>query len=148
MSQYKYFATVFDRMMDNIPYEEWKQYILQLFFKYGVKPCARIAEFDLKTEHFYENELDGKTFSEDMRDFSYIWRNEYSAVDHIHRYYLEFHVDGKVIREIHRQRAFGATDIKKAALTAGFTKATAYDAFTFTKPRRTSHRIYIVMRNV
>ena len=244
MSQYGYFATVYDRMMDNIPYEEWKQYILQLFFRYGVKPCGKITElgcgtgvmtrlladdgfdmtgvdlseemlyvarsrehepespqityfhqdmrelslpakqdgiisicdsmnylltledlyktmlaarnnlnpggifiFDLKTEHFYEYELDGKTFSEDMGDFSYIWRNEYSTIDHIHRYYLEFHVNGKVIREIHRQRVFGATDIKKAALNAGFTRAIAYDAFTFSSPRKKSDRIYIIMKN-
>lgn len=49
MSQYKYFATVYDRMMDNVPYEEWKQYILQLLFKYGVKPCAKIAELGCGT---------------------------------------------------------------------------------------------------
>ncbi len=35
MSEYQYFATVYDRMMDNIPYEEWEQYILQLLFRYG-----------------------------------------------------------------------------------------------------------------
>lgn len=276
MSQYEYFATVYDRMMDNIPYEEWKQYILQLLFKYGVNPYASIAElgcgtgvmtrllagdgfamtaidlsedmldiagsynikndiakmnkaaayndkevnvsrckgteaseeedafsniiylhqdmrelsllgkqdviisicdsmnylltdedlyktmhavknnlkqggifiFDLKTEYFYENELDDETFSEDMGEFSYLWRNQYSTVDHIHRYYLEFYVDGRVIREMHKQRAFSAMDIKNAALKAGFTSAAAYDAFTFNKPRKKSERIYIVMRNV
>ena len=82
-----------------------------------------------------------------MGDFAYIWRNQYSKVDHVHRYYLEFFVDGKVIREMHKQRAFSAQDIKAAAVKAGFSNAHAYDAFTFEKPRRKSERIYIVMKN-
>lgn len=122
-------------------------YKTMLAARNNLKPGV-IFIFDLKTEHFYENELDGKTFSEDMGDISYIWRNGYSTIDYIHRYYLEFHVCGKVIREMHRQRAFGATDIKKAALTAGFTRTAVYDAFTVAKPRKISDRIYIVMRNV
>ena len=32
MEQYTLFAKVYDRMMDNIPYEEWEQYLLQLLF--------------------------------------------------------------------------------------------------------------------
>ena len=253
MSQYKYFASVYDRMMDNIPYESWKQYLLELFYRYNVSPGAAITElgcgtgrmtrllsedgfdmtgidlseemleiarkngaskavnntqkyelksgikylhqdmrelslpdkqdaiisicdsmnyllfvddlyktmsavksnlkpdgvfiFDLKTEYFFVNELDGEIFSEDMGDFAYIWRNQYSKVDHVHRYYLEFFVDGKVIREMHKQRAFSAQDIKSAAVKAGFSNAHAYDAFTFEKPRKKSARIYIVMKN-
>ena len=164
MAEYKYFAKVYDRMMDNIPYEEWKQYLMQLFFAYDVPPCAKITElgcgtgvmtrllsdegfamtgvdiskemlnvargnsgsdityinsdmrsfeiyekqdaiisicdsmnylltnddlyrtmvaahsnlkgdgvfiFDLKTEYFFRSKLDGKTFAENMGDFSY-----------------------------------------------------------------------------
>ncbi len=240
MSEYQYFATVYDRMMDNIPYEEWEQYILQLLFRYEVKPCASIAElgcgtgvmtrllardgflmtgidlskemlqvagmhdssdikyiqqdmrelnlpekqdviisicdsmnylltdddiyktmyavknnlapggifiFDLKTEYFFENVLDGTTYKEDMGDFSYIWRNQYNKNEHIHKYYLKFNSDGRVIRERHRQRAFSAGDIKTAAIRAGFKKAVAYNAFTFAKPKRKSERIYIILRN-
>ena len=171
MAEYKYFAKVYDRMMDNIPYEEWKQYLLQLLFMYDVPPCSKITElgcgtgvmtrllcgegfamtgvdisedmlhvartnsefdtnaisyinsdmrtfnvsekqdaiisicdsmnylltnddlyrtmqsafsnlkdngvfiFDLKTEYFFRTKLDGKTFSEDRGDFSYVWKN-------------------------------------------------------------------------
>lgn len=45
-------------------------------------------------------------------------------------------MDGKVIREMHRQKAFGAIDIKKAVMKARFKSASAYDAFTFTKMRK------------
>ncbi|MBR1598532.1 MAG: class I SAM-dependent methyltransferase [Lachnospiraceae bacterium] len=241
--QYQYFATVYDRMMDNIPYEEWKQYILWLFYKYGVSPCADITElgcgtgimtrllakdgfnmtgidiseemlkvakantayniiyklgdmcnfslehkqdaiisicdsmnylitvedftkacicayyslldkgvfiFDLKTEYFFENELDGKTFSENMGDFSYVWKNKYDHVNRIHQYHLlfDFVADGRHEhkKELHRQRCYHASEIKEAAITAGFAHGAVYDAFTFDKPRKRSERIYVVLQ--
>lgn len=49
MAEYKYFAKVYDRMMDNIPYEEWEQYLLKLLFKYGVSPCAKMTELGCGT---------------------------------------------------------------------------------------------------
>jgi SAM-dependent methyltransferase len=49
MAEYKYFATVYDRMMDDIPYEEWEQYILLLLCRYGVEPCSRITELGCGT---------------------------------------------------------------------------------------------------
>ena len=49
MAEYKFFAKVYDRMMDNIPYEEWEQYILQLFYRYGVSPCSKITELGCGT---------------------------------------------------------------------------------------------------
>ena len=243
MESYNYFATVYDRMMDNIPYEEWEQYILQLLYVGGVAPDAKITEigcgtgmmtgmladegfsmtgidlsesmlkmakakrndinyinmdmrdihlsekqdvifsvgdsmnylltiddlsktmksardnlkknglliFDLKTEHFFKSQLDKYTYKEDLKDFSYVWKNSYDENKHIHYYYLWFKhktKDGiKRETEIHKQRAFFAKDIKEAALMAGFSHACAYDAFTFDKPKMQSERIYIVLRN-
>ena len=49
MATYKYFATVYDRMMDNIPYDDWEQYILLLLYKNGVKPDAKITEIGCGT---------------------------------------------------------------------------------------------------
>ncbi|MBE5925341.1 MAG: class I SAM-dependent methyltransferase [Lachnospiraceae bacterium] len=241
--QYRHFASVYDRMMDNIPYKEWKQYVLKLFYKYGVPPCADITElgcgtgvmtrllakdgfnmtgidiseemlkvaqaktsdrvlykladmrkfsldhkqdaiisicdsmnylitvedftkactcaynnlsdsgvfiFDLKTEYFFENELDGKTFSENMGDFSYVWKNKYDPVTRIHKYHLLFDcvVDDRREKkeELHKQRCYRASEIKEAAIKAGFTHASVYDAFTFDKPRKKSERIYGVLQ--
>lgn len=241
--EYQYFATVYDRMMDNIPYEDWKQYLLEMLYKYGVPPCADITElgcgtgvmtrllandgfnmtgidiseemlnvakeknignvaymkadmrdftlehkqdaiisicdsmnyllteddftkackcaynnmsdngvfiFDLKTEYFYKYELDGRKFSENMGDFSYVWRNKYDDKKHIHKYHLLFDCNesGKreIKEELHKQRSYFAGQIKEAALKAGFSHGTAYDAFTFEKPKKRSERIYVVLR--
>ena len=49
MSAYNFFATVYDNMMGNIPYEYWEQYILQLLCKFNVKPYSHIAELGCGT---------------------------------------------------------------------------------------------------
>jgi trans-aconitate methyltransferase len=242
MAEYKYFAKVYDRMMDNIPYEEWKQYLMQLFFEYDVPPCAKITElgcgtgvmtrllsdegfamtgvdiseemlnvargnsgsdityinsdmrsfeinekqdaiisicdsmnylltnddlyrtmvaahsnlkgngvfiFDLKTEYFFRSKLDGKTFAEDMGDFSYVWKNHYDSARHVHQYRLLFTYEenDNIIKEkeVHRQRVYTASDLKAAARKAGFSHIRGYDALTFDKPHKKSDRIYIVL---
>lgn len=237
-TSYKFFASVYDQMMDNINYENWKFYLLQLFFKYGVEPCSLVTElgcgtgmmtrllagdgfrmtgidlsedmlevaqnhkekvkkinyllqdmrsfqvndeqdaiisicdsmnylitvedlsqtmkaardnlkkggvfiFDLKTEHFFIEELDGQIFTEDLGDVKCIWRNEYDSDARIHTYTLEFSNGEK---EVHKQRVFGASEIKEAAKKAGFNGAVVYDAFSFDKPRKGSDRIYIILR--
>jgi len=38
MEQYTYFAKFYDRMMENIPYEAWEQYLLMIMFRYGAEP--------------------------------------------------------------------------------------------------------------
>ena len=242
MSSYNYFAKVYDRMMDNIPYDEWEQYILQLLYRNHVSPDACMTEigcgtgimtgllkdegfsmtgidlseemlevaktkrddieylhmdmrefhlsekqdviisicdsmnylltnddlyrtlksvrdnlkegglliFDLKTQHFFETELDGETFKEDLKDFSYVWKNKYDKEKCIHYYQLFFKYRSsegvKHETEVHRQRVFFANDIKEAAQKAGFKKSNVYDEFTFDKPRKNSDRIYIIMR--
>ncbi len=260
MSEYRFFATVYDRMMSDIPYDDWEQYILQLLYMGGVPPQACITElgcgtgimtrklaeagfrmtgidlsldmlrvagkseadervflpdkseegsgavrylcmdmrdfsvdqkqdaiisiadsvnyllteedmyrmmksvyinlkpggifiFDLKTEYLYKQFMHGRTFRENMGDFSYVWKNRYDDELHIHHYYLWFKYKKKgdigrwhTAREHHRQRVFGAEDIKQAAKQAGFRRAWVYDAFTFDKPRKNSERIYVVLR--
>lgn len=37
MEAYTSFATVYDTFMDNIPYEEWRGYLKELFWEYGIK---------------------------------------------------------------------------------------------------------------
>ena len=247
MEAYSYFSTVYDKMMDNIPYEEWEQYLLQVMEHFGVKPCSKLAElgcgtgtmsqllaedgfrvtgldlsqdmldvaaqksldaygdggqikymqadmrdfqlaekqdvivsicdsvnyllteedlyktfvsvrknlkekgvfiFDLKTEYFYEQVLDGRVYKGKADGVSYIWNNLYDPEARIHKYHLIFKDKHKQIREeLHRQHVFKAADIVSAARKAGFVKGAAYDAFTFDKPKKCSERIYIVLRN-
>ena len=104
--------------------------------------------FDLKTEYFFKTKLDGFTFSDDLGDFSYVWKNYYDNEKHIHEYALRFRIKEKegyrYERELHKQRTFTADEIKRAAKRAGYKKAAAFDAFTFNKPRKNSERIYLV----
>jgi hypothetical protein len=99
-------------------------------------------------------QLDGYSYKEKLKDFSYVWTNRYDMENHIHTYYLKFKLfeEGKkrkVINteeEVHRQRAFFASDIKEAALKAGFNSAKVYDAGSFDRPRVNSERIYVVLK--
>lgn len=250
---YKFFAKLYDKMMADIAYELWEQYLLQLLFRYKVPPMGKILElgcgtgrmtrllskegfkmtgldlseemleiakniendyktedkerekilynygdmrdfqlnekqdaiisicdsmnylltvddlsktmksarenlkpggvfiFDLKTEYFYKNELDGEIFTENLGEYSYVWNNFYIDEEHIHEYSLRFYEGayekGKepISKELHKQRAFFAKDIKDAAIHAGFDSAIVYDAFTYDKPRKNSERIYIIL---
>ena len=49
MREYEFFANVYDRMMKNIPYGEWEQYLLLLLFSFGVQPEASITELGCGT---------------------------------------------------------------------------------------------------
>ena len=49
MDTYKGFADVYDRMMDNIPYEEWGDYIISLLQQKGIMPGAHILELGCGT---------------------------------------------------------------------------------------------------
>ena len=49
MDTYKGFADVYDRMMDNIPYEEWGNYIISLLKDKGVMPGAHVLELGCGT---------------------------------------------------------------------------------------------------
>ena len=153
--------------------------------------------FDLKTEHLFMTQLDGYAYRENRGDFSYVWTNRYDRENHIHTYYLKFkHFEedvanegkkgfdnsdnfygsnnrdnesvsilGRILKrkktiakdekcrvlkieeEEHKQRAFFASDIKEAALKAGFKSAKVFDAGSFTKPLVSSERIYVVLKN-
>ena len=49
MKAYSEFANVYDKMMDNIPYEEWEQYLLTLMYKHGVSVSASVTEIGCGT---------------------------------------------------------------------------------------------------
>ncbi len=49
MQAYSKFASIYDKMMDNIPYADWKQYLLCLFYKNHIPAAAKIAELGCGT---------------------------------------------------------------------------------------------------
>ena len=72
METYTGFAEVYDEMMDNIPYVEWEEYLLQLLFLNNVKPDAIITEIGCGTGTMTELladegfKMSGIDLSEDM----------------------------------------------------------------------------------
>ncbi len=72
METYTGFAEVYDEMMDNIPYLEWENFLLQLLFLNNVKPDAIITEIGCGTGTMTELLADegfnmsGIDLSEDM----------------------------------------------------------------------------------
>ena len=247
MKEYTLFAKVYDEMMDRIPYEDWKQYLMMHMYRVGVPACGHIAEvgcgtgtmtgllsdvgfkmtgidlsedmlriaearqkqkeknrieyicadmrdfslrekqdavisvgdsmnyllseedlaatfisvkkclkpggvfiFDLKTDYFFGNVLDGHTYRDRYDDFLCIWKNVYNRQNRIHEYHLRFKSRDRELneyREVHRQRAFSADEIIRSAKKAGFTRGRAYGAFTFDKPVKNSERWYIILIN-
>ena len=72
MTAYSVFAKLYDKMMDNIPYEEWEQYLLMLMYKAGVSAAAAVTEIGCGTGTMtgllYEEgfKVAGLDLSEDM----------------------------------------------------------------------------------
>ena len=50
MDAYTSFASVYDTFMDNIPYEEWAEYLITILKEYGVKAKLGILNYILKLE--------------------------------------------------------------------------------------------------
>ena len=62
MDTYKGFADFYDRMMDNIPYEEWGDYIISLLKDKGVMPGAHVLELGWRKHHIFQTGYDNLLF--------------------------------------------------------------------------------------
>ncbi|TCK92389.1 methyltransferase family protein [Natranaerovirga hydrolytica] len=245
MATYESFATVYDRFMDEVPYEEWVQYIEKLFNAYSMDsklildlgcgtgnvtlPLSKkgyemigidnseemlmIAKekasqekanilylnqdmrefelygtvgcvisicdsinyileesdlldvfklvnnyldpeglfiFDLNTEYKYKSVLGNNVFGENKEHCSYIWENYYYEEDSINEYNLTLFVEENGLyrkyEEEHYQKAYDIETIKDLLKKSGLEFLEAYDAFTMTKPKADSERIYIIAK--
>lgn len=54
MTEYTIFARFYDKMMGNIPYDKMESYLIQLFYRFGVRPCGDIAEIGCGTGEMTE----------------------------------------------------------------------------------------------
>ena len=75
MEAYTGFAAVYDTFMDNIPYEEWCEYLTNLLCDYGVKDgllldlgCGTGSLTELLAERGYD--MIGIDYSEEMLDLA------------------------------------------------------------------------------
>ncbi len=106
--------------------------------------------FDLKTDHYFANEVGEQVFAEADEDVSYIWQNEYDEEERINQYLLTLFLqdeDGRYSRydELHEQRAYTLREIKKAARMAGMDFVAAYNESGHAATE-TASRMYIILR--
>ena len=89
-NSYTYFAKLYDSMMDNIPYDEWEQYLLQLMYRYNVMPGARVAELGCGTGNMTDRlsedgfRMTGIDLSEDMLEIAREKQGDREAIKYIH----------------------------------------------------------------
>lgn len=107
--------------------------------------------FDMNTEYKYEKVLADNTIAENREDASFIWDNYYDEEQKLNEYDLTIYVkeeDNLFARfdETHYQKAYSLETMKEIIEKAGMEYVTAYDAFTYDEPKKTSERIYIVAK--
>ena len=109
--------------------------------------------FDMKTEHFYRDELGQRTIAENLEDASFIWENEYDEQTKINSYLLTVYQvaddENDLFErsdELHRQRAYSVAEVKSLAEKAGLRYINVYNAFTRNEPDEKSERIYFIFQ--
>ncbi|MBQ8638643.1 MAG: methyltransferase domain-containing protein [Lachnospiraceae bacterium] len=107
--------------------------------------------FDLKTAHYFANEVGDRVFAEADEDVSYIWQNYYDEEASINQYELTLFLqeeDGRYSRcdEIHEQRAYRLEEVRAAIREAGMEFVAAYDGCSRKPADEKTNRMYFVAR--
>jgi ubiquinone/menaquinone biosynthesis C-methylase UbiE len=101
--------------------------------------------FDVTTEHNIVKYFHNQTFAENSDDYSYIWKNVYSHRDKICHTALTFFIrQGELFErfeEIHIQKIFEVSTVKKILHQTGYKMLSAHDMYTFNRWTRHSDRI-------
>ena len=87
MEAYTGFAEVYDTFMDNVPYEEWSQYLIEILKEYGVRNglvadlgCGTGAITERLAKHGYD--MIGIDNSEEMLSIAREKLSDYEESDH------------------------------------------------------------------
>ncbi len=107
--------------------------------------------FDLNTLHKYRDVIGDQVIAENREECSFIWENTFDQETSINEYALSLFIreeDGRYRKEeeVHYQRAYRLSEVKKAAEEAGLSFVAAYEAFTREPVRDDSERIYVILR--
>ncbi|MBR1507722.1 MAG: class I SAM-dependent methyltransferase [Eubacterium sp.] len=111
-----------------------------------------IFVFDFNTDYYYKNVVGDSSISEVRDDVAFIWENEYDPEERINSLYLTLFLredkDEYYRRydELHLQRGYDLSEIKKCIELSGLVFEAAFDAFTREEPKSDSERIYVVAR--
>ncbi len=115
--------------------------------------------FDMNTEYKYKELMGDTTIAENREDVSFIWENLYDEEQRLNEYCLTLFAkaetededeDGPALyekyEEVHLQRAYPLTEVKRLLAEAGMTFVAAYDVLTHEAPGPECERMYIVAR--
>lgn len=107
--------------------------------------------FDFNTKHKYRDIIGETTIAESDEEASFIWNNFYDEDTDINEYDLTFFVceeDGRYRRfdEVHYQRGYELSEIRRLIEQSGLVFLDAFDADTKEKATEDSERIVIVAR--
>lgn len=101
--------------------------------------------FDVTTEYNIVKHFHRQTFAESFEDFSYIWRNLYFHKEKLCKTVLTFFLqEGDQYRkyeELHIQKIYSVSQIKKLLEQTGYKLLSSFDAFSFNKWGKISERI-------
>lgn len=115
--------------------------------------------FDMNTEYKYKELMGDTTIAENREDVSFIWENLYDAEKRLNEYCLTLFAKAETededeegpalyekYEEVHLQRAYPLTEVKRLLAEAGMTFVAAYDVLTHEAPGPECERMYIVAR--
>ena len=120
--------------------------------------------FDMNTEYKYKELMGDTTIAENREDVSFIWENLYDADKRLNEYCLTLFAKVEAeddeeegedsakpalyekYEEVHLQRAYPLTEVKRLLAEAGMTFVAAYDVLTHEAPGPECERMYIVAR--
>lgn len=109
-----------------------------------------IFVFDFNTVYKYRTVIGDATIAENREDCSFIWENYYHEDEEINEYDLTvFVAEGQLFRrfqEVHYQRGYRLSQMKRLLERAGLEFLEALDADTHGEVRQESERIYVVAR--
>ena len=108
-----------------------------------------ILVFDLNTPFKYKELLAENTFAETREEGSFIWENYYDEEEEINEYDLTLYIKNEDesfqrFQEVHYQRCYELSTIKRLLEEAGMKFIAAYDAYTKEPVSEESEKILII----
>lgn len=108
--------------------------------------------FDVNTEYKYENILDKNTYVYDNDSAYLVWQSEYEKRNKICTFFLDMFYKNENnyerFYEEQEQRAYNKDELTKIAKNSGFEVLGIYDNLSFKNPRKTSEKIFYVLRSI
>lgn len=107
--------------------------------------------FDINSSFKYHELLAENTFAETREEGSFIWENYFDEEEGINEYDLTLYIEGEDGRfarfqEVHYQKCYELSTIKKLIEAAGLQFVAAYDAYTKNPVEEDSEKITVVAR--